>query len=133
LTSVSVTAFLLFLAAPPVRRAHGNQATPSAPVVGVDVGIANFLNTGNGEHYSTFRSICHNVDRANRPDQQNVCCVVCGYSTHADMNAVINIEHRWGDNELRACKDRKAVKALLLQRHQDSPADHWHWQPAAKQ
>jgi len=63
-------------------------------------------------------SVCHNVDRANRPNQQTFCCVVCGYSTHADLNAAINIEHRWGDAELRACKERKAVKALLMQRHQ---------------
>jgi len=59
------------------------------------------------------------VDRANRPNQQTFCCVVCGYSAHADLNAAINIEHRWGDDELRACKDRKAVKALLLQRHEE--------------
>jgi transposase len=45
--------------------------------------------------------------------------VVCGFSTHADLNAALNIEHRLGDDELRACKDRKAVKALLMQRHQD--------------
>jgi len=63
-------------------------------------------------------SMCHNVDRANRPNQQTFCCRVCGYSTHADLNAALNIEHRWGDDELRACKDRKAVKALLMQRHQ---------------
>jgi hypothetical protein len=63
-------------------------------------------------------SVCHYPDRANRPNQQTFCCVVCGYSTHADLNAAINIGHRWGDSELRACKDRKAVKALLLQRHQ---------------
>ena len=63
-------------------------------------------------------SVCHYVDRANRPNQQTFCCVVCGYSTHADLNAAINIEHRWGDAELRACKERKEVKALLLQRHE---------------
>ncbi len=63
-------------------------------------------------------SVCHYPDRANRPNQQTFCCVVCGYSTHADLNAATNIEHRWGDSELRACKDRKAVKALLLQRHE---------------
>ncbi len=63
-------------------------------------------------------SVCHYVDRANRPNQQTFCCRVCGYSTHADLNAAINIQHRWGDDELRACKDRKAVKALLLRRHQ---------------
>ncbi len=64
-------------------------------------------------------SVCHYPDRANRPNQQTFCCVVCGYSTHADLNAAINIEHRWGDSELRACKDRKAIKVLLLQRREE--------------
>lgn len=32
-------------------------------------------------------SVCYNVDRANRPNQQTFCCQVCGYSTHADLNA----------------------------------------------
>jgi Putative transposase DNA-binding domain len=63
-------------------------------------------------------SVCHYPDRANRPDQQTFCCVVCGFQTHADLNAAINIERRWGDTELRSCKDRKEVKALLVQRHQ---------------
>ncbi len=64
-------------------------------------------------------SRCHNVDRANRPDQQTFCCQVCGYQAHADLNAATNIEHRWGDDQLGACKDRKAVKVLLLQRHEE--------------
>ncbi len=63
-------------------------------------------------------SVCHYLDRANRPDQQTFCCQVCGHSTHADLNAALNIEHRLGDEELHACKNRKAIKALLLQRHQ---------------
>jgi Putative transposase DNA-binding domain len=69
-------------------------------------------------------SVCHYPDRANRPNQQTFCCVVCGYSTHADLNASINIQHRWGDSELRACKDRKEVKALLQQRHQAWKQQH---------
>ncbi len=69
-------------------------------------------------------SVCHYPDRTNRPTQQTFCCVVCGYSTHADLNASINIEHRWGDSELRACKDRKEVKALLLERHQAWKQQH---------
>ncbi len=69
-------------------------------------------------------SVCHYPDRANRPNQQTFCCVVCGHSTHADLNASINIEHRWGDSELRACKDRKEVKALLQQRHQAWKQQH---------
>ena len=67
---------------------------------------------------SVYITTCHYVDRANRPNQQTFCCVVCGHRTHADLNAAINIERRLGDDELRACKDRKAVKALLMQRHQ---------------
>ena len=69
-------------------------------------------------------SVCHYVDRANRPNQQTFCCKVCGHSTHADLNAAINIQHRLRDEELRACKDRKAVKALLLQRHQVWKTQH---------
>jgi Putative transposase DNA-binding domain len=64
-------------------------------------------------------SVCHYPDRANRPDQQTFCCTVCGFQTHADLNAAINIKARWGDKELHACKDRKEVKALLVQRHQE--------------
>ncbi len=194
------------------------QTAPSAPVVGVDVGIANFLTTSTGKHYGTFHgkmrerqkrdrekrrrkaklrkclekkgvkklpstssksgqrlirhvrqeinravnecfaehldvqfayeqlsvatmkhkaramnaymrasnlayssqecSVCHYPDRANRPDQQTFCCLVCGFQTHADLNAATNIERRVGDMELRACKVRKEVKALLLSRHQ---------------
>jgi hypothetical protein len=69
-------------------------------------------------------SVCHNVDRANRPDQQTFCCQICGYQTHADLNAAINIKHRWGDNELCACTDRKEVRALLMQRHQAWKTQH---------
>jgi hypothetical protein len=63
--------------------------------------------------------VCFYVDKANRPDQQTFCCVVCGHSGHADINAATNIEHRIGDEELHACKDRKEVKALLAQKHQE--------------
>jgi hypothetical protein len=63
-------------------------------------------------------SQCHYPDRANRPDQQTFCCVVCGFQTHADLNAAINIERRADDVALQACKDRKAVKSLLMRRHE---------------
>ena len=62
-------------------------------------------------------SVCHYPDRANRPDQHTFCCVVCGFQTHADLNAATNIARRVGDLKLQACKDRKAVKSLLMQRH----------------
>ncbi len=62
---------------------------------------------------------CHGVDRANRPQQQTFCCVVCGYTEQADRKAAHTLADRWGDAELVACRDKKAVKALLLKRHEN--------------
>lgn len=61
---------------------------------------------------------CHSVFRANRPNQQTFCCVVCGHTHHADVNAAENLASRLGDQELAACGDRQAIKALLESRHQ---------------
>jgi len=69
-------------------------------------------------------SRCHYVDRANRPDQQTFCCVVCGFTIHADENAAINIQSRLGDRELAACRTKQEVKALLLCRHQEWRRQH---------
>lgn len=63
-------------------------------------------------------SVCHYPDRANRPDQQTFCCQICGYQAHADVNAATNIERRWRDVELQACKNRTAIKGLLMMRHE---------------
>jgi len=60
---------------------------------------------------------CHHVDRANRPDQQTFCCVVCGHRDHADHNASLNLAQRLHDMELAACKNKAEVKALLRERH----------------
>jgi hypothetical protein len=68
--------------------------------------------------------VCHYVERANRPDQQTFSCVVCGFQAHADVNAATNIERRVGDTELQACQDKKAIKALLMQRHQAWKRQH---------
>jgi Putative transposase DNA-binding domain/Probable transposase len=62
---------------------------------------------------------CHHVSRENRPKQQTFCCVVCGHTNHADVNAAENLASRLGDRELAACADRKAINALLDRRHQD--------------
>jgi hypothetical protein len=69
-------------------------------------------------------SVCHYVDRANRPDQQTFCCQVCGYETHADLNAATNIVRRVSDTELQTCKGRQAIKALLMQRHHEWKIQH---------
>jgi hypothetical protein len=62
---------------------------------------------------------CHSVARQNRPRQQTFCCVVCGHTAHADVNAAENLASRLGDQKLAACADRKAIKALLDRRHQE--------------
>lgn len=62
---------------------------------------------------------CHYVARENRPNQQTFCCVVCGHTAHADLNAAENLASRLDDKELAVCTDRKAIKALLARRHQD--------------
>ena len=67
---------------------------------------------------------CHYVDRANRPDQQTFCCQMCSYQVHADLNAALNIEHRVNDAALSACKDHRAIKSLLLQRHEAWKTQH---------
>jgi hypothetical protein len=69
-------------------------------------------------------SVCHYPDRANRPDQRTFRCVICAYSTHADLNAATNIACRCGDAELQACKNKQEVKAVLMRRHQVWKAQH---------
>ena len=62
---------------------------------------------------------CHYAARENRPNQQTFCCVVCGHTNHADVNAAQNLASRLNDQEVAACAERKATKALLARRHQD--------------
>ncbi len=63
-------------------------------------------------------SVCHYTDRTNRPDQRTFRCQVCGFEAHADHNAAVNISQRIGDRQLRTCKDRTAIKAVLMKRHE---------------
>ena len=63
-------------------------------------------------------SVCHYTDRTNRPDQRTFRCQVCGFEAHADHNASVNISQRVGDKQLRVCKDRSAIKAVLMKRHE---------------
>jgi len=62
--------------------------------------------------------VCHSTHRKNRPDQRTFHCQVCGHKAHADINAARNIQQRVGDKQLRACKDRNAIKSLLMKRHE---------------
>ncbi len=62
--------------------------------------------------------VCSYTHRKNRPDQQTFCCQVCHFQTHADLNAAVNVERRLGDRQLQACKNKEAIKALLMKRHE---------------
>jgi hypothetical protein len=69
-------------------------------------------------------SVCHYTDRSNRPNQQTFCCQVCGFEAHADYNAAINLSRRVGDIRLRACHERRAIKAVLMKRHEAWKQQH---------
>jgi len=78
-------------------------------------------------------SVCHYTDRKNRPDQRTFRCQVCGLEARADHNAAINISRRVEDRQLRACRDRKAIKALLMKRHAAwKQQQGWEEQPPVK-
>ncbi len=62
-------------------------------------------------------SRCHFVSRANRPEQQTFCCQACGFQLNADENAAINHQARFHDRDMRACRSKEEVKALLDARH----------------
>ncbi len=69
-------------------------------------------------------SVCHYTSRKNRPDQRTFRCQVCGFEAHADHNAAVNLSRRIGDKALQACRDRDAIKALLMKRHEQWNKDN---------
>ncbi|HEU4329289.1 MAG TPA: transposase [Roseiflexaceae bacterium] len=64
-------------------------------------------------------SRCYYVSRDNRKVQETFSCQACGFRCHADENAAINLQARFHDHELQACRSREKVKALLNQRHKE--------------
>jgi len=41
-------------------------------------------------------SVCGHCDKANRPSRTRFCCIMCGFSGHADVNAAVVISRRAG-------------------------------------
>ena len=70
---------------------------PSAPVVGVDVGIANFVTTSDGRHYGTFHGKLRERQKRDR-------------------------EKRRRKAKLRKCLEKKGVKQLPLHEQQERAA-----------
>lgn len=71
-----------------------------------------------GAYSSQECSECHFVAKSNRPGKQTFCCGLCGWEAHADHNAAVNIARWVGDQEVRACRSRQELRALLEARHQ---------------
>jgi hypothetical protein len=63
-------------------------------------------------------SLCYHTSRDNRRVQQTFCCQACGFSSHADENAAVNLRARFYDQESQQCRKKEEAKALLGQRHQ---------------
>ena len=68
--------------------------------------------------------VCHYTSRKNRPDQRTFRCQVCGFEAHADHNASVNLSRRIGEKALQACRDRDAIKSLLMKRHEAWKQEH---------
>jgi transposase len=62
-------------------------------------------------------SQCSYVSQNNRRMQQTFCCQACGFASHADENAAVNLQARFHDEEIQRCRKREAVRVLLEQRH----------------
>jgi transposase len=65
-------------------------------------------------------SLCYHTSRDNRAWQQTFCCQACGFTSHADENAAVNLQARFDDADIQRCRSKEAVKALLEQRHRAS-------------
>lgn len=57
---------------------------------------------------------CGTVDKRNRPDQATFCCVACGHTNHADVNAACNIRDRASVSWPMASNLRVQAQAHLL-------------------
>ena len=75
------------------------HTAPDAPVIGVDVGIANFVTTSDGRHYGTFNGKLHDRQKRDR-------------------------EKRRRKAKLRKCLEKKGVTKLPSNEQQEWAAPH---------
>jgi transposase len=59
--------------------------------------------------------ICGSISKENRKTQETFCCVNCGHTNNADLNASINIMNRYGDNRINLNTPFWMVKSILEQ------------------
>jgi transposase len=59
--------------------------------------------------------ICGSISKENRKTQETFCCVNCGHTNNADLNASENIKNRYGDNRINLNTPFWMVKSILEQ------------------
>jgi IS605 OrfB family transposase len=59
--------------------------------------------------------ICGSISKENRKTQETFCCVNCGHTNNADLNASENIKNRYGDNRIKLSTPFWMVKSILEQ------------------
>lgn len=57
--------------------------------------------------------VCGNISKENRKMQETFCCVNCGHTNNADLNASINIKNRYGDDRIKITTPYWMVKNIL--------------------
>jgi len=58
---------------------------------------------------------CGSISKENRKTQEMFCCVNCGHTNNADLNASENIKNRYGDNRINLNTPFWMVKSILEQ------------------
>ena len=59
--------------------------------------------------------VCGSVSKENRKTQETFCCVNCGHTNNADLNASINIKNRYGDDRIKLSTPFWMIKSILEQ------------------
>ena len=59
--------------------------------------------------------VCGSISKENRKTQETFCCVNCGHTNNADLNASENIKNRYGDDRIKLSTPFWMVKSILEQ------------------
>lgn len=59
--------------------------------------------------------VCESISKENRKTQEMFCCVNCGHTNNADLNASINIKNRYSDDRIKLSTPFWMVKSILEQ------------------
>ena len=72
------------------------------------------VSTVNPAYTSQMCPICGHIGKENRKTQEKFCCVKCGHTDNADVNASINIMNRYYDKRIKNDMSSWKVKEILI-------------------